>query len=45
MWLMKIFINVRNRVAKRPILPGIDEGGMIKLIWETPTIAAAGKKY
>ena len=43
MWLMQIFINVKNRVAKKPILPGIDEGGIMKLIWDRKTIAAPGK--
>ena len=43
MWLIQIFINVKNRVAKKPILPGIDEGGIMKLIWDRKTIAAPGK--
>ena len=43
MWLIQIFINVKNRVAKKPILPGIDEGGIMKLIWDRRTMAAPGK--
>ena len=38
-----MFINVRNKVAKKPNLPGIDEGGIIKLIWDSKTIAETGK--
>ena len=43
MWLIQIFINVKKRVAKKPILPGIVEGGIMKLIWDRKTIAAPGK--
>ena len=45
MWLMKRLTKVRNRVARRPILPGIECEGITKLICETSTIAAAGKQY
>ena len=43
MWLMNRFVKVRNRVAKRPVLPGTDDVGIMKLICETPTIAAQGR--
>ena len=43
MWLMKIFVKVRNNVARRPVLPGIEDNGMIRLICETNTTEAAGK--
>ena len=42
---MKRLVKVRNKVARRPTLPGVADEGMIKLISETNTIAAAGKKY
>ena len=39
---MNKLVNVKNRVARRPILPGTDEGGIMKLMCETNTIAAQG---
>ena len=42
-WCMKIFVNVRNWVTIRATLPGMADKGMIKLIWETMTIAIDGK--
>ena len=40
---MNKLVKVRNRVARRPILPGTDEGGIMKLMCETNTIAAQGR--
>ena len=43
MWLMKRLVNVRNRVCRRPTLPGIDDEGIIKPMCETNTIDADGR--
>ena len=40
---MNKLVKVKNRVARRPILPGTDEGGIMKLMCETNTIAAPGR--
>jgi hypothetical protein len=40
---MNIFVKVRNWVATSPTLPGTEDKGIIKLIWDTMTIALAGK--
>ena len=47
-WLLtllsiKILVIVRNRVATRPSLPGIEDGGMMKLTCEIHTITMLGK--
>ena len=40
---MNKLVKVKNRVARRPTLPGTDEGGIMKLMCETNTIAAQGR--
>ena len=40
---MNTLLKVRNKVAKRPTLPGIADGGIMKLICATTTIAAHGR--
>ena len=42
---MKRLVKVKNKVARRPTLPGVADEGMIKPMSETNTMAAAGKKY
>ena len=43
MFKMKILVNVRNWVTTSPTRPGTEDRGMIKLIWDTTTIAREGK--
>ena len=40
---MKILVNVRNCVTIRATRPGIEDNGIIKLMWDTITIAAVGR--
>ena len=40
---MNIFVNVRNRVAARPTLPGIAVSGMVKVMADINTMAITGK--
>ena len=39
---IKMLVIVKKSVATRPSLPGIEDGGMIKLTWEIHTIAMLG---
>ena len=42
-WWIKMFVNVRNCVTTNATLPGIQDIGIMKLIWDTTTIAAQGR--